>query len=98
MEQEKQRKKSGTTDHKWTAYARPAVLIALALVVVFAAMLCGFSLRNESLRKKCDVGYNGVLQQESIYPMDIDAKQQSKKVRETKRHGQTLKFRYLFDV
>ena len=73
---------------------RRIVLIALAVVMAASVCLVIFGLRGENLRTAANTTFNGVMQKDSLYAMDIDEKAQIDKVKETPRGGQTAKFRY----
>ena len=77
-----------------TELLRRILIAALALLIVFGVVLSAVSLHEERLQKKITRTYSGLLQQECLFPIDLDEEQVRQNVRATKRRGQTRAFTY----
>ena len=77
-----------------TEILRRVLIAALAVLVVCAGVLSGYSLHGERLQQKLDVHYTGILQRDNLYPIAFEDEQVKAHVRATKRHGQTGAFTF----
>lgn len=77
-----------------TEILRRVLIAALAVLVVCAGVLSGYSLHGERLQQKLDVHYTGILQRDNLHPIAFEDEQVKAHVRATKRHGQTGAFTF----
>lgn len=92
----KQNKPSGAASTRFDPQTlRRIAMAALSVILALSIALCAVSVRNYFLRKHVIDSFSGLLQVESVYPLEIDAKKERELLQKTpRRHGQVLRFKY----
>ena len=77
-----------------TAVFRTGAVLLLCIGILFGTVLTAVSVRGELLKKKIQFVYSGILQDECLFDLTIDADLARQKVQDMKRHGQIRKFSF----
>lgn len=76
---------------------RLVAIVVVAAVLAASVPLAWIGVRNARMQEHALYVFNGVLQEESIFNITLDEKDQTYRAAETHRHGQTGKFSYFCD-
>lgn len=87
-------RKVKTEKSKGNNKLRFAAMIVLAVLLVCSVPLILVSRHNEKLYNSVEFTYAGMLHEEYLYSMDIDAAEQAERVEGMKRHGKKKAFDY----